>query len=346
MLLAVRFIWMFAKIGIVLFLLALIYQVDLRADIAVSEKGFDDSLLDEGIRLPDWFKLSFLDIKEDVEEAKQAGKKGLILYFGMNHCPYCKALIEKNFSRDDITRYTRKNFDVVAINVKGSGTVKALSGEVMSEQAFSIKSRANFTPTLIFYDNAGNKVLRLVGYYGVYKFRAALEYVADSHYKQETFKHYLARGKSQDDGNINKLNYRSFAMKKPYRLGRKNIVSKRPLLVMFEQGNCHACDVLHQGVLNNSSITKEFSDIDVVQLNISRDTPVITPDENKTSANKWAEKLNIFYTPTLIFYSEAGDEILRLGSVAHFNRLNNVMKFIKTRAYRQYKNYAEWIYTQ
>jgi len=346
MLLAVRFIWVFAKIGIVLFILALIYQADLRADIAVSEKGFDDSLLDEGIQLPDWFKLSFLDVREDVEEAKQAGKKGLILYFGMSHCPYCKALIEKNFGRDDIARYTRKNFDVVAINVKGSGTVKALSGEVMSEQTFSIKNRANFTPTLIFYDNAGNKVLRLVGYYGVYKFRAALEYVADFHYKQETFKHYLARGKSQDDGNINELNYRSFAMKKPYRLGRKNIVSKRPLLVMFEQGNCHACDVLHQGVLKNNSITREFSDIDVVQLNIYRDTPVITPDENKTSAKKWAEKLNIFYTPTLIFYSEAGDEILRLGSVAHFNRLNNVMKFIKTRAYRQYKNYAEWIYTQ
>ena len=346
MLLSIRFILMCAKIAIVLFLLILMYQADLRADIDISEKGFDDTLLDEEVDLPDWFKLSFLDIKEDIDEAKQSGKKGLILYFGMSKCPYCKAMLENNFGRDDIAKYTRKNFDVVAIDVKGSKSVKTPSGETMSEQKFSILSHANFTPTLVFYDGTGKEVHRLVGYYAVYRFRAALEFVADAHYKKETFKRYLARGGMQVTNDGDEINYRSFSMTEPYVLGRKTIQAQRPLMVIFEQDNCHACDVLHEGVLSSESITKIFPDVDVVQLDISQDTPVITPDERKISTKKWAEDLNIFYTPTLIFYDEKGKEILRLDSVAHFNRLNTVIRYVNTRAYKHYKNYAQWLRSQ
>ena len=40
---------------------------------------------------PDWFKNSFLDIREDVADAKAAGKR-LVLYFYQDGCPYCKKL--------------------------------------------------------------------------------------------------------------------------------------------------------------------------------------------------------------------------------------------------------------
>ena len=335
-----------AKMSFVVFLLALIYQADIKADVEISEKGFDDTLLDEGVELPDWFKLSFLDIKEDIEEAKESGKKGLMLYFGMSKCPYCKALIENNFGREDIAKYTQKNFDVVAIDVKGSRNVKTTAGKNISEQKFSIINNAHFTPTVIFYNHEGKEVHRLVGYYAAYRFQAALEYVADSHYKKEPFKSYLARGGLQEQDSESEINYRVYSMNKPYVLGRKTIKSQRPLLVIFEKENCHACDVLHEGVLNKKSIAEFLTNIDVVQLNISHNSPVITPDEKRVSAKTWADDLNIFYTPTLIFYDESGKEVIRLGSVAHFNRLNNVIQFIKTRAYRHYNNYAEWIRKQ
>jgi len=323
-----------------------VYQSDLKADIPITEKGFNDTLLDEGIELPAWFKLSFLDIKEDIEEAKQAGKKGLVLYFGMSKCPYCKALIENNFGKNDIARYTQQNFDVVAIDVKGNRNVTTASGEVMSEKEFAIRSQANFTPTLIFYNHSGKEVHRLVGYYAVYRFRAALEYVADEHYKNEIFKSYLARGDMPEKENMGEINYRSFSMTKPYILGRKTIRSQRPLLVIFEQNNCHACNVLHADVLDRKEITNVFPDLDVVQLDVSDSSVLVTPDEKKISVEKWAQNLNIFYTPTLLFYDERGDEILRLGSVSHFNRLNNVVKYISTKAYKHYNNYAEWKHKQ
>ena len=41
---------------------------------------FEDAPLEEPISLPAWFKLSFLDLPEDLEEAISAGKTGLMVY--------------------------------------------------------------------------------------------------------------------------------------------------------------------------------------------------------------------------------------------------------------------------
>lgn len=325
-----------------LFLLSLICQSSLYAQPGIGESGFDDSMLDEPIELPAWFKLSFLDIKEDLGDVSQSGKKGLILYFGMERCPYCKALIEENFGKSDIVSYTRENFDVVAIDVRGSRSITTLSGEVISEKEFAIRNKANFTPTLLFLDPAGKEVHRMVGYYKPYTFRAVLEYVADSHYATETFRQYLSRGDRADSAEHETLNYRSFSMKKPYILERNKIAAQRPLLVIFEQADCHSCDVLHSDALSTDVLVGQMNKLDVVQLDIWSKTPIINSVGQKISARAWAESLGIFYTPTLVFYSENGNEVLRLSSVAHFSRLNKVLNYVTSGGYRTYKNLAEW----
>ena len=53
---------------------------------------------------------------------------------------------------------------------------------------------ARFTPTLAFLDPEGGLALKLVGDHRPYRFRAALEYVAGGHYREEGFRDYLARG--------------------------------------------------------------------------------------------------------------------------------------------------------
>jgi thioredoxin-related protein len=317
-------------------------QSSVFAAAEIGEAGFDDSIMDEPVELPPWFKLSFLDIKEDLIEAKQSGKKGLVLYFGMERCPYCKAMIEVNFGKSDIAAYTQENFDVVAIDVRGSRSITTFAGEVISEKEFAVRNKANFTPTLLFFDHSGKEVHRMVGYYKPYTFRAVLEYVADSHYANETFRDYLSRGKRADSGADETLNYRSFSMKKPYILERNRITAQRPLLVIFEQPDCHACDVLHSGALSTDILMGQMQKLDVVQLDIWSQTPLIDSVGKKISARAWAESMGIFYTPTLVFYNENGIEVLRLSSVAHFSRLNKVLNYVTSGGYRTYKNLAEW----
>jgi thioredoxin-related protein len=309
----------------------------------IGESGFDDSPLQQPVTTPDWFKLSFLDLQEDLQDARAGGKKGLLLYFGQAYCPYCKAMIENNFAKRDIVEYTKKYFDVIEIDVRGNRGVTSFDGRQMPESHFASISQASFTPTLIFYDLQGREVHRLVGYYGPYTFRVALEYVADNHYRKESFRHYLARGQLLDEADTGGLHRLSFAMSQPYALERnKKIKAQRPLLVIFEQGKCHACDVLHAGTFTNKDILRKLTGMDVVQLDIWADTPVIDPGGRKVTSKQWAEKLGIFYTPTLVFYVEVGIERLRLASVAHFNRIRKALRYMESKAYNQFKNILEW----
>jgi len=114
------------------------------------------------------------------------------------------------------------------------------------------------------------------------------------------------------------------------------------LIVFFEQPDCHACDILHTGPLQETEIRDRTSFFDVTQLNIRSDTPVITPSGERTTAHRWAENLGIFYTPTLLFFDEQGDEILRLDSVVQFYRLRNVLDYALTGSYLEYSTFQQW----
>jgi thioredoxin-related protein len=142
------------------------------ADTGDSFIEFDDTPLKQDIILPGWFKLSFLELYEDLKDAKKNHKRGLILYFGQKDCPYCKAHLEKNWGDRGIVTYTRKNFDVVAIDVRGDRPVADFDGKIFnSEKEFAARKKTNFTPSLLFYNLKGKEIFRLSGYHPPYQFR-------------------------------------------------------------------------------------------------------------------------------------------------------------------------------
>jgi thioredoxin-related protein len=326
----------------IVFLLLFVPVEVFAAQPDITSPGFDDSPLKEPVETPDWFKLSFLDIRDDVDEAVANGKDGLIVYFGQKYCPYCKALMEVNFGKEDIVHYTRSHFDVIAIDIRGSRLVTDIDGSILSERKYAARHEARFTPSLVFYDGAGKEVFRLVGYYPVYKFRAALEYVADKHYRKESFRDYLARADSTFIKSEGSLIERDFYEPRPYGLDRSRFQAQRPLLVVFEQPQCHACDVLHSGPFSNPKTLGLLDQFEVVQLGLWADTPVIRPDGTRTTARAWAADLGLFYAPTLIFFDKHGKEIIRVDSVVHFHRLRNVMHYVLDKGYQDYGNFQAW----
>jgi len=314
----------------------------LSADRLDKFEAFDDQPLEEPLSHPAWFKLSFLDIREDLREVREQGKDGLIIYFGQKYCAYCKIFLEKDLGREDIQAYIREHFDVIGIDIHGSRMVTGLSGDEFSENAFAEREKTNFTPSLIFYDKQGREALRLRGYYPPYRFRAALEYVADGHHRREDFPSYLARADVPLVFEPGDLNEEDFFIPGPLMLDRSRLPGERPLVVFFEQGKCHACDVLHAGPLRKYGIRDRLAKMENVQLSIWEDTPVITPSGERTTAKRWTEKLGLFYTPTLIFFDQHGREIIRVDSVVQFYRLRNVLDYVLTGGYRRYPTFQSW----
>nr|WP_232424132.1 thioredoxin fold domain-containing protein [Imhoffiella purpurea] len=302
--------------------------------------SFDDFPREEPLVYPDWFKRSFLDIRTDLEEALAAGKRGLMVYFGQQRCPYCQRLMRVNFGLSDIVEYTRRHFDVVPIDIHGIEEVATLDGDLVSEQEWALREETDFTPSILFYDAEGREALHLRGYYPPYQFRAALEYVADGHYRRESFRDYLARGENRMVFDSEDLNEESFFAPPPHNLDRR-VRAERPLVVFFEQGDCHPCDVLHGQALREPAVRRHFGDLDAVQLDIRSETPLITPGGRRTTARDWAADLGLFYAPALLFFDEAGREFLLLDSVAGFYRLRQVMRYVAAKAYRD-RSYGAW----
>lgn len=113
--------------------------------------------------IPEWFAPSFLDLQEDVAEAAKEGKR-LMVYFGQDGCPYCKALMSVTFRDPHIVAKTRQHFTAIAINIWGAREVTWTDGRTMSEKQLAAMLKVHGTPTLIFFDEKGGIALRFTGY--------------------------------------------------------------------------------------------------------------------------------------------------------------------------------------
>lgn len=306
-------------------------------------QDIDDTPRERDIQYPDWFKNSFLDLREDLDEALSSNKTGLIVYFGQKNCAYCEALMQINFGREtDIVEYTRRHFDVVAIDIWGDREVSDMQGTVMSEKLYAQREKANFTPSLIFYGPNGQQLLQLRGYYTPYKMRAALEYVVDGYYAKETLRDYIARADPPSLHQQGDLNEEDFFHKPPYILDRSHIPAQQPLAVFFEQRNCHACDILHTDPLNDDITRLLLEGFEVVQLDMWGDTPVLTPTGEKLLAKDWAHQLGLFYAPSILFFDEAGKEVFRVSSVVRVYRLRGVLEYILDKGYLKAPTFQRW----
>jgi thioredoxin-related protein len=136
------------------------------------------------IQVPAWFKISFLDLPEDIREAVTA-KKRVMIYFGQNGCPYCKQLMIVNFTQADIVAKLRRNFDLIEINILGSREVGWVDGVTRTEKDFARFLKISYTPTLLVIDERGGILLRISGYYPPAPFNATLDYVVDGVFHRE-----------------------------------------------------------------------------------------------------------------------------------------------------------------
>ncbi len=301
---------------------------------------FDDSQLDEELVYPDWFQLSNGDLRDELDEAKKSGKRGIITYFGQKRCAYCEQFFKTSLSDIDIKNYLQKHYDLYAFDIWGIDDIIDTDGTKYTERDLSIHYKTNFTPSLVFYDTDGTPVFRLRGFYPPYKFRAALQFVAEGFYKEESFAEYFARANPGEYFLLGGLTERDFFLPQPYNLEalRKN---NKPTAVFFEQGNCHACDLLHGGPLSKDLSIEEIEKMNVVQLNMWADTAVKTPQGKITTAKEWAQSLEIFYAPSIIFFDAEGEEIIRVDSVTHFYRLWGVLDYVNQEGYKT-TDYQDW----
>ena len=284
---------------------------------------------------PKWFKNSFLDLFDDIDEAAESNKR-LMVYFYQDGCPYCKKLLEDNFGQREISEKTQENFDVVSINIWGDSEV-TVGEEEYTEKKFAEALKVQYTPTLLFFNEDKKIVFRANGYYPPEKFSALLDYIGQKKEQQISYQDYMAKvspqpstGKLHND--INNVTSVSDLSKQD-----------KPLLVMFEQKQCSTCDELHLDILKRKESVELLAKFNVVVLDMWSTEEITTPSGEKKKINEWAKGIDVKYAPSLIFFDTSGIEVFRTDAYLKAFHTQTAMDYVSSGSYKTKPNFQRYV---
>ncbi len=155
----------------------------------------------EGQRDPytHFFNDTFGDFSEELESARESGKKGVFVFFEMDECPFCHFMKQNVLSRPEVQAYFRENFLNFHVDIEGDVEITTFDGQTMPQKDFAFKvNRVRATPVLAFYDLEGNQIHRYTGRTAdAEEFMLMGEFIAEGIYKDMRFTKYKRDKKSQ-----------------------------------------------------------------------------------------------------------------------------------------------------
>ncbi len=319
-----------------LLILFTVLFVDVQQTVARSEGELAAGLVNPGhAEKPVWFKVSFLDLFEDISEAADNNKR-LMVYYYQDGCPYCKKLLEDNFGQRNIANKTQQYFDVVAINLWGDQEV-TVGDKIYTEKEFAEALKVQYTPTLLFFNEDNKIAFRANGYYPPEKFSALLDYIGKKQEAKLSYQDYMAKVNPQPS--TGRLHNDINTVDSVIDLSAQN----KPLLVMFEQRKCSTCDELHLDILKRKESVTLLSGFNVVVLDMWSNEMITPPAGEKIKIRDWAKKLNVKYAPSLLFFNNEGEEVFRTDAYLKAFHTQTAMDYVSSGAYKTQSNFQRFV---
>ena len=285
--------------------------------------------------IPSWFKESFLDINEDIEEAK-ANNKHFMVFMDLEGCPYCTKMLKENFfAQNKTSDFIKKYFDVIEINVKGSREIAWDENTTLTEKELAEKLEIQYSPTILFFNYEKEVVVRVNGYRNQNDFKYILEFVQGKHYEKLTLSEYISK--------VEKQNLYTFKENKMFKKLKDLSKISTPLAVIFEDGSCTQCDYFHNRLLKEKSVVSELKNFTIVRLDANSDDEIIDVDGNKTTAKKWALKINLDYRPGILLYDNK-KLISTVDALLYPFHFKELLRYVGEKHYKKYpKSYLDYL---
>jgi len=283
--------------------------------------------------LPAWFKESFLEIADDIDDASEAGKH-VLLFFDLNGCPYCDRMLEESFKAGPLSNYIQEHFDVIAINIQGDRDI-AFNDEIsVTEKELGAILKVYSTPALLFL-NADNKtIVRINGYRAPERFQQVLEFVATRSYQTTTLADYLQAKLDRD----------------VYQLRANPLFSEitdlssvdGPLMVIFEDGSCYDCNEFHDGILAHEQVRAEIEPFTIVRFDADSNETIKDLYGNETTPAELVRKYDMIYRPGVLVFDD-GNLLRRHDSLTFPHHFKESMRYVAGGYYQQtdYHSYSQ-----
>jgi len=139
-----------------------------------------------------FFNETWGDFQEELNNAREQGKQGILIFFEMDECPFCHYMKENVLNRPEVQEYYREHFLNFPVDIEGDVEITNMQGERKKQKDFAFReNRVRATPVFAFFNLDGERVHRHTGKTsGVEEFMWMGEYVAEGIYKETSFTRY------------------------------------------------------------------------------------------------------------------------------------------------------------
>ena len=284
--------------------------------------------------IPAWFTDSFLEISDDVEDASDENKS-VLLYFHLDGCPYCDAMLVQNFKSGDNLAFIQKHFSAIAVNLKGDREITMTEDETLLEKELSQKLKVQYTPTIIFFGEDGKQVFRTNGYRTPKAFRHVLEYVVSQSYKNSTLSDYVESSEKSTKG-YTFIDYPS--------LEKVSYLQdyKQPVAILFEDKDCIDCKNFHEKLINRDDVKAELSKYLFVRFDAYSDQKIIDFDGKATSPRQLVKDFDLNYRPGILLFNE-GKNITKIDGQLYSFHFNTVLRYVSGKHYDAYPQFGDYL---
>lgn len=136
-----------------------------------------------------FFDETFGNFEDELGLAKQDGKQAILIFFEMDDCPFCHRMKTTVLNQSEVQDYFREHFRIFSVDTEGDLEITDFQGRHTTQKDFAFKQyQVRATPVFAFFDLDGKLIARHTGpTAGVEEFLWLGEYVADGHYRSESF---------------------------------------------------------------------------------------------------------------------------------------------------------------
>jgi thioredoxin-related protein len=280
---------------------------------------------------PSWFKDSFLEIANDVDDATESGKH-VLLFFHLNGCPYCAITVNEQFQKEPLKSFIQEHFDSIEVNVRGDREIAMNEETTTTERVLAQYLGIQGTPTIILLNSKNQVVLRLAGYRSTHALQIALEYVQQTAYLKASFSDY-----KREHMNYGKYQF----IDNPLIETVADFSSIRePVALLFEDDDCEDCEIFHRKLISRPASRELLERYRFIRIDAKSENLITDFNGRQISPREWTSELKMDYRPGLILFDE-GKEVTRVASLLFPFHFETFLMYGLDKNYQKYTRYGE-----
>jgi thioredoxin-related protein len=250
-----------------------------------------------------FFSQTFGDLPEELDQARQDGKLGMMLFFEQDGCPYCRRMMQTVFNQREVQDWFAERFVSFEIDIRGDVEIRDFDNVTLPSKVFAAQRRVDSTPVISFIDLRGTEVFRwsravtspdtmlLMG-----------RYVAEGRYTDTSWDEY-SKGRQSSPVEASQIPH----VENLKAEGEVATRQHKILLVAVTREGCLYCARLRREVLRPIIVSGEYSDRLVIREMVMEPlVEMVDFSGQGTTSSEIATRYGVSIAPTVLFLDGSG----------------------------------------